>query len=295
MGYLFLTAALAAGLIKGFCGKTISGKITDSTDSFIINFMRMVLCTVIGFILAFASSGKIDIFRADAGFLLLSLMSGVFSSAFIITWVLSVKTGAYAMVETFIMAGTAVPMIGASLIFKESVSPVQWAGFTIVIAGVLILCSYNNSVKAKINLKSLLLLLSVGLSNGFADLSQKLFTGMYPDANNAVFNFYTYVFSALVIGVLLAVKRVKIPHVKSKITETGIYIIIMAIALFANSYFKVEAARLIDAAKLYPLNQGAALALSTIMASVFFGEKIKPKCVLGLVLGFAGICIMNMF
>ena len=49
MGYLLLAAALAAGVIKGYCGKRTGNAIACNSDSMIMNVLRMLLCTVIGF------------------------------------------------------------------------------------------------------------------------------------------------------------------------------------------------------------------------------------------------------
>lgn len=67
----------------------------------------------------------------------------------------------------------------------------------------------------------------------------------------------------------------------------------MSVALIANSYFKTKAAAYLDSAQLYPLNQGAALILSTLMASVFFKEKLTVKCVIGIFIAFIGLFIIN--
>ena len=72
-----------------------------------------------------------------------------------------------------------------------------------------------------------------------------------------------------------------------------LYIAIMTICLFANSYFKTLAATKLDSARLYPLNQGAALILSMGMSALFFREKVTPKAILGIALAFAGLLVMN--
>ena len=67
----------------------------------------------------------------------------------------------------------------------------------------------------------------------------------------------------------------------------------MSICLFANSYFKTKAAGFLDSAQLYPLNQGMALMLSSAMSAVLFHERLTVKCILGLVISFAGLIIIN--
>ena len=68
----------------------------------------------------------------------------------------------------------------------------------------------------------------------------------------------------------------------------------MAVCLFLNSLFKTYAALYLDAAILYPLNMGAALMLSSLMAAVFFGEKLKWKSILAIALAFTALITINM-
>jgi uncharacterized membrane protein len=68
----------------------------------------------------------------------------------------------------------------------------------------------------------------------------------------------------------------------------------MSLALFANSYFKTVAAVYLDSAQLFLLNRGIALILSSLMAAIFFKEKMTIKSVLGIVLAFIGIVIINL-
>jgi len=71
------------------------------------------------------------------------------------------------------------------------------------------------------------------------------------------------------------------------------YVVVMAICLFLNSYFRTLAAAHLDAVLLYPLSQSAALILSTLMSHFFFKEKITPKCIIGIVITFIGLLIIN--
>ncbi len=68
----------------------------------------------------------------------------------------------------------------------------------------------------------------------------------------------------------------------------------MALCLFANSFFKTLAAQHLSSVLLYPLLQGSALILSTIMSAVFFKEKLTAKCIVGIVIAFIGLIIINM-
>ena len=82
--------------------------------------------------------------------------------------------------------------------------------------------------------------------------------------------------------------------IQQTVKKIALYIAIMALCLFGNSYFKTLAAAKLDSAQLYPLNQGAALILSMGMSAIFFKEKVTPKAILGIVLAFLGLLVMNL-
>ena len=67
----------------------------------------------------------------------------------------------------------------------------------------------------------------------------------------------------------------------------------MAICLFLNSFFKTMAAQYFDPTQLYPVSQAMSLVLSTLMACVFFKEKLTAKAILGITLAFVGIVLIN--
>ena len=293
MGYLFLAIALMAGITKGYCGKKTSGYLNGFRDSMLANLIRMGLCILIGFLIVLFS-GDLEQLVPSGKLLLISAVSGVFTSIFVVTWLVSVKKSAYMMLDVFLMLGVLIPLLCSSLFFREQIAFTQWIGIGVLFAAVLIMCSYNNSIKEKLTLSAVLLLIVSGAANGIADFSQKLFVKQLSDVPASVFNFYTYIFAAITLLVAYLL-------IKPQPGETGTanfkkiagYILVMAICLFANSFFKTLAANHLDSVLLYPLNQGGALILSSTMSVVLFKEKLTVKCVIGLVVAFAGLIIIN--
>lgn len=293
MGYLFLLIALLAGATKGYCGKKTSGYIGGFRDSMIANIIRMVLCIVIGFCLILFS-GELSAMAPTGSLLAISALSGISTAVFVVTWLVSVKKSAYMMLDVFLMLGVLIPLTGGSLFFGETVQPIQWLGIGVLFAAVMIMCSYNNSIKDKLTVSSVLLLIICGASNGITDFSQKLFVKQLPEIPASVFNFYTYIFAALTLGIAsLLVKSPEESRGNADFKKVSGYILVMAVCLFANSFFKTLAANHLDAVLLYPLNQGAALILSSAMSAVLFREKLTAKCIIGLVIAFAGLIIIN--
>jgi drug/metabolite transporter (DMT)-like permease len=295
MGYLFSLISVFACTTKGFCGKKISAYTKEYRSAMLSNSLRMLICIVIGaaFVIfdggfsAFAVSGKV---------LLISALSGVMTSLLVISWLFSVRRGAYMMVDVFITLGVTVPIVLSSILFKEEIRLNQILGLLILFSAAFIMCSYNNQIKTKLTLPTVILLTITGLSNGLADFSQKLFIKNAGGALVSSFNFYTYIFSALTLMIVFTLsidRKAGIGESVEAVKKSYVYIIIMAVALFTTSYFKTLAAKHLSSAELYPLNQGTLLILSAFMSAIFFGEKIKPKCVVGIVLTFIGLFIMN--
>lgn len=295
MGYLFLSISLLAGAVKGYCGKMTGNFASALQSAVFLNFIRMVLCVVFGAIMVFAYK-DVKSLSLSPMVLGISALSGISTSLFVVTWLMSVRKSAYMMLDVFLMLGTLIPMSLGHILFNESISPKQIFGFCILIAAVVIMCSYNNTVKIKLTVNSFLLLVVCGLANGLTDFSQKTFVKLMPQIPISVFNLYTYIFSAITLAVVYGI-LVKATNQKACFENAShskyIYIFVMSVALTANSYFKTIAALYLSSAQLYPLNQGIALILSTLMASLLFNEKLNFKCILGIVLAFFGLIVMN--
>ena len=294
MGYLFLSAAMIFGAVKGFCGKKMSGYTTNIYSAALINLLRMAVCVLISFCVVIMS-GNINNLSVSEKLLAASALAGISTASFIVTWLLSVKKSAYMMLDVFLMLGTLVPIISGQFLFSEAITLRKIIGFVILVAAVLIMCSYNNSIKAKFTPATVILLILCGLSNGVTDLSQKIATKTIDGLSVEIFNFYTYVFAALALLIFLAFIPRKENMDNEKLTVAPIiYVLIMAGALTANSYFKTQAAFYLPSVELYPLSQGLSLILSTFMSTVFFKEKLKASAIIGITLAFIALMIINL-
>lgn len=291
MGYLYLVTSLLAGAVKGWCGKKTSGYVNEYKDAVLANFIRMIFCILIGFGMV-AVSGQIGFLSIGGKELLITLLSGIGNSAFVVLWLISVRKGAYMMLDVFCTIGILIPIIGCALMFNEIISLNHIVGIIVLLAAVWIMCSYNNSIKTKMTLSSFILLILCGAANGIADFSQKLFVNIAAEVPIAVFNFYTYLFSAIILFVLFAVGKSGNSE-KTSIKKIFPYIIVMSVCLFLNSYFKTLAAKYLPSAQLYPLVQGGALTLSSVMSVIFFKEKLTVKGITGILLTFVALIIIN--
>jgi small multidrug resistance pump len=72
-----------------------------------------------------------------------------------------------------------------------------------------------------------------------------------------------------------------------------LYIAIMAIFLFCNSYFITLANGYLPAVKLNPLLNVSALLVGLFISVVFFKEKLKTVSVIGISLMIVGVIVIN--
>lgn len=298
MGYLFLFVSISSGAIKGFLGKKISNQTNGLKDAVFTNFIRMLFCIPIGFIFVCVDGGAAAL-KVSKEILLLSALGGLTTSVFIATWLLAVQKSAFTSVDTFVAMGILVPILLSFLFYGEAIAVSQILGLALLLGAVILMSMYNNQIKQKLTLPTLLLLLVVGLADGLTSFTQKIFVYNANGVSASVFNFYVYVFSAIVLLTVFLCLKDK-PDNDASVQKTvsldkrkTLHIAVMALFLFCNTYFKTLAANYLPAVQIYPLSQGSALILTTLMSAIFFKEKIKPLCIVGLLVLFTGLLFLN--
>ena len=294
MGYLYLFIALLGGATKGFCGKKTSKYTQNLSSAVLVNFVRMILCVIISaVIIAFSGTA----FSVTAKTLGICVLSGIFMSSFVVSWLFLVRGKAYMTVDVSLTAGTIIPIVASSILWNEQVRVTQWMGVGLLFVSVIIMCSYNNSIKEKFSLSSVALLIVCGASGGLSDLTQKMFVNFADNESVTLYNFYTYLFSALI---LLTVYFVMPKKNGCGIVCTGkercylsAYLALMAACMFVNVFFKTRAASELDAVLIYPLHQGGSMFLSSLMSAMFFKERITLRAVAGVIIAFVSLLIIN--
>ena len=290
LSWSMVAIAVLAGAAKGYCGKKTSSVAEHVHDAVYISAVRFGLCALLGGLIALMQSG-LGAFAKVEG-IWLTVIAGLAQAMFTTTWLLAVRTGAYVMLDAFLTAGILIPTLLCRFLFNEAILPLQWLGFAILLCAVLVMCSYNNSIKKKLNLKSIGLLLLCAVSSGIVDFTQKALNYQYPQTPVAAFQFYTYVFAMLILAaVVLFVKPAGQKPVSIK--NFGWPLVIMAICLFINTYCKQLAAAKISAVALYSACQGGGLILSVLMSAVCFREPVKKRSIIGIILIFAGMLLIT--
>ncbi|MBR1677619.1 MAG: EamA family transporter [Clostridia bacterium] len=297
MGYLFLIISVISGATKGFFAKKVSDRTNGLKSAVISNLIRMVFCIPIGLLFILAEGNGINLLISYKD-LFISAFGGVVTSIFIVSWLLAVRKTAYTTIDAFLSMGIFVPILLSLVLYKENISLSQIIGLLLLIFAVMLMSVYSNKNKQKLTVKTLILLIITGVACGLADFSQKMFNYSNSEISASVFNFYIYVFSAITLAITLPFfknsKKDEIVECQKSIDKIKLlYIAIMAVFLFANTYFKTLAANVLDSVMLYPLSQGLSLLLSLIMSALFFKEKIKPISIIGITVLFVGLLFIN--
>ena len=298
MGYLFAALAVCSSGIKAFCGKKISGKTPTLKNAVLTNFVRMLFCVGFGFILLVIVDG-VAALKMDGEAILLALGGSVATCVFLVSWLLAMRKNAYMTVEAFVLASMLVPVLLKLFFYGEGVGVFQWIGLAILLFSVLLMSIYNNQTKGKLTALGLVLLLTVCLANGVNSFTQNIFKQEFSALSAAAFNFYVYVFSTVILGgVYLCLKE---PSKQEENTEKEplfdkikfLYIAVMAVFLFCNSYFITLANGYLSAVQLNPLFNVSSLLVGLFLSVVFFKEKLKTVSVIGISLMIVGVIFIN--
>jgi len=292
MGYLYLAISLLAGSTKGFMGKRISTEVSGYRQSVFVNLIRMVICILIsaGVLLMEIWGRGITI---DGPALLFGALAGVMISVFTVTWLLSVRHGAFMLISVAQMFGVVVTVICSAIVFYESITFLQVVAVVVLMTAVVIMGSYSRAIKGRLSMSAVILLTVCGLSSGLYDFSQTLFT-QYSVVSVSTLNLLTYFISSVVLcGVFFLAKEKGCTVENGLFRKTFVSVLIMSVCLFLNSYFKALTTMYLPATQIYPMYQAGGLIISALMSAVFFKERITLRCVVGMILAFVAILLLK--
>ena len=296
MGYFYLVLSVFMSVTKAFCSKKQSSKASTMPSALLTSFVRMLMCIPVGLAILLISKSE-NSALLDVNTILISALCALATSGYVIVWLFSVRRGAFMLSTVFVMLGVAVTVTLSGIFFNEDITLKDIISFTVLVVASLVMCSYNKDINGKFDFLSIVLLILCGLLNGIMDFSQKLFVYNSRGGSVESFNFYTYLFSAVMLGIVFLFfnteKYKGNENPKAVLKSVFIFIALMGVATFLGSYFKTFAALTIPSAVMYPLSQGLTLPLTTLMTAVFFKEKITVKSVIGIALAFLSVLIIN--
>jgi drug/metabolite transporter (DMT)-like permease len=181
--------------------------------------------------------------------------------------------------------------------YREEITIRDIIGFCVLVFAAYLM---HAGTKVKPTFKTLAVVILCGLANGMTDFSQKAFIYSGLDTTTAQFQLCSYIFAAATLIVLYtAMTAGKKPEdndggAVAILKKTWYFVLIMAVCLYGNSFFKTEAANYLSAAKLYTLSQGGTMAIGTLMSAFIFKEKLTLKSYASIAITFIGLLIINL-
>ena len=295
MGYLFLAIALLTNNIKGYCGKQMSRYSAKLNDTLLICFFRMLMCIGTSAIILAVTGGffGLEITSKLIGY---AAFSGISTAILVAAWLFAANSSGYMMLEVFQMLGVGVTILMSFAFYREEITLRDMIGFCVLVFAAYLM---HAGTKVKPTLKTLAVVILCGLANGMTDFSQKAFIYSGLDTTTAQFQLCSYVFAAatliaLYVGMTAGKKQEESGGAVAILKKTWYFVLIMAVCLYGNSFFKTEAANYLSAAKLYTLSQGGTMAIGILMSAFLFKEKLTLKSYASIVITFIGLLIINL-
>jgi drug/metabolite transporter (DMT)-like permease len=226
-----------------------------------------------------------------------SAFSGISTAILVAAWLFAANSSGYMMLEVFQMLGVGVTILMSFVFYQEEITVRDLIGFCVLVFAAYLM---HAGTKIKPTLKTLAVVILCGLANGMTDFSQKAFIYSGLDTTTAQFQLCSYVFAAAtLIALYTAMTAGKKPEdndggAVAILKKTWYFVLIMAVCLYGNSFFKTEAANYLSAAKLYTLSQGGTMAIGTLMSAFIFKEKLTLKSYASIAITFIGLLIINL-
>ena len=296
MGYIFLAIALLTNNIKGYCGKQMSRYSAKLNDTLLICFFRMLMCIGTSAVILAVTGGffGLEITSKLVGY---AAFSGISTAILVAAWLFAANSSGYMMLEVFQMLGVGVTILMSFVFYQEEITVRDLIGFCVLVFAAYLM---HAGTKVKPTLKTLAVVILCGLANGMTDFSQKAFIYSGLDTTTAQFQLCSYIFAAATLILLYtAMTAGKKPEdndggAVAILKKTWYFVLIMAVCLYGNSFFKTEAANYLSAAKLYTLSQGGTMAIGTLMSAFIFKEKLTIKSYASIAITFIGLLIINL-
>lgn len=317
MSYVVVVAALFFLTVKGYYGKKTSTYMEDTGDAFRFGALRMLLCMLIGIVLILFE-GAAGLLAVEGGMLAICTLAGLCNAAFLTCWLFAVRKCAMVTVDVSCTLGSMIPAVFCALMFSEPILPTKLIGFALILLAAAVLSGYRRTERKSAGVGGLIFVVLSAVSEGTLSLTQQLYKHYYTEGGSrvgaavypkSVYHFYTYVFAALALLLILLVYEVakmrREPTVRCTdrmrasmrvMKKTFLYILIMAVCMFVATYFQTVAANDYGMPPqiLYPLIKGGCLITVCFVAMIFYGEKLTRRSVCGTVIALAGIVVMNL-
>ncbi|CCU78723.1 Integral membrane protein [Halanaerobium saccharolyticum subsp. saccharolyticum DSM 6643] len=216
---------------------------------------------------------------------LIGLAAGIFFFTSFIYYQKSVRENGASLAGTFGKLGILIPMLFAIIIWREYPEDLQWVGILLAISSIILV---NFPFKKDLGQALRLNLIFLFLYGGIAEFSNKIFQ-KYALVNYKVLFLFWVFFSAFLISSFYSFKKVGRYPKKSELL-TGFAV---GIPNLFSSFFLISALNYLKTAVVFPIFSAGSIVLITAAGCLFFGEKLKTKEWLSILMTVVALILIN--
>lgn len=278
---LNLLLAIVSSALVSVTMRLSETKIKNNTGMLAVNYLMCLL-------LAWGYTGFAGLFPKEQGLAFAQIIGGINGFLYLAGFVLlqvNISKNGVVLSSTFMKLGLLVSMLVSVVLFREMPGMLQWVGFALAIAAI-VLINYQPGGQKAASKWGLLLIL---LSGGCADTMSKVFEELGNPVLSDHFLLYTFLM-AFVLCLLLGKLRGQGKPGKWEWS----FGLLIGIPNFFSAKFLLGALEELPAVIVYPACNVATILLVTLAGVALFKERLEKRQWIALGLILVALVLLNM-
>ena len=216
---------------------------------------------------------------------LIGIVTGVMYLYSFVAMKANMKHNGVVLTTIFMKLGVLLPTTMAVVVFKESLSSMQFIGFILAIFAIVLINFEKEAMQS--GGKKALLFVSLFLS-GMCDAMSNVFEQMGNPINKDGFLFATFIMATL-LALVLALRN------DTKMTKKdALYGVIIGIPNYFSARFMLLALGKLSAVLVYPTFSVSTIVIITFVSYVLFKEKLSLKKLIAIGIIAVALCLLNL-
>ncbi|MEA1883540.1 MAG: EamA family transporter [Thermotogota bacterium] len=255
---------------------------TSNMNRFLVTTSNYLIAFTTSLILIFVEGTPWSFFSFWLGSL-----AGVFFFLSFYLYQRSVRESGASLSGAFGKMGILIPMILSVIIWNEMPALIQWIGIGLALLSIILVNLPSKREKKTFHIDLIFLFVFGGMAEFFNKIFQK-YAVQSSDKN--VFLFFVF-FSAFIISLSFSLLKRNRKKFKIKDFLTGLAV---GVPNLFSSFFLIMSLDYIKTAVVFPIYSAGSIMLITLASTIFFGEKLKVKEKLSIVVTIIALILVNL-
>ena len=268
--------------------KNVLSKLCPAGSIYRLNAIAFFVASCVGFLFLIGTG-----IRITAWILLMALAYALFTFVAQVAYIKAVAIGDFAISSLMYSCGFVLPTLLGAFLFRESVSPWQIVGLTVLILS-FVLANLRQKTEKSTGMW-LFLSLSAMLSSGMVGLIQKLFRASEDGGELDSLLTVSFLMIAVVSGALVLFQKRKegVPTEKKdkRLALLGLSGLLGCV-IFLQNKTNLFLSGALSSMLFFPLVNGGTVVASALTDRVAFGKRIDARKGVSIVLGILGIVLI---